>query len=37
MELAIFGLAQILFSEKRYSDASQLFKTLEKRNPRKRH
>ena len=33
MELAIFGLAQILFSEKRYADASQLFKTLEKRNP----
>lgn len=33
MELAIFGLAQILFSEKRYADASQLFRTLEKRNP----
>ena len=33
MNLAIFGLAQILFSEKKYGNAKTLFEQIEKRNP----
>jgi tetratricopeptide (TPR) repeat protein len=33
MDLAIFGLAQILFAEKKYGNSRTLFDEIEKRNP----